>query len=182
MQRRGVRRVNSIYARPAATATSASQLLAEARQNGRSPASASGSGSVPTLTQTRANGPGKTDSELLLNIAEQMSFFTEGLAKAQRSCDVTQSLFFEKCEEQNQIIAAHRSASLAESRALSASLQQQFQHQAPAFSWKNKGNEANHKFNCGTLNKYIEIDTAIESEEWQSAKDYVKKGIKTTIL
>ena len=179
MQRRG-RRVNSIYARPPATTiTSASQVSAAGRNPIRPTASTS---NVATATAGQVPVGQSQDSQLLLVISQQMKSFAESLESAQRACDTTQALFLEKCGEQDKLIAEHRSASLAESRALSSSLQQQFQHAAPAFVWKSKGNEANHKYNCGTLNNYIEIDTALESEEWQGAKDFVRTGIKATLL
>ena len=182
MHRRGGRKVNSLYARPSATIATASPVSNSARSHGRQVASTS---SAPASAE-RAPAPNNiglsSDSERLLMISEQMKFFAEGLATAQRSCDSTQALFLEKCDEQNRLIAEHRAASLAESKALTASLQQQFQHSAPAFVWKSRGNEANHKYNCGTLNNYIEISTAQESDDWDEAKRFVREGIKSTIL
>jgi hypothetical protein len=181
MKRTTGRRSTSAYASTPATftATSARPLVTASRGAARASAAA---GSPATATSAQNGVSLSADSLLVQTIAEQMAQFAVGLTTAQRSCDATQLLLVEKLEAQNKLITENRKAASAESKALSQALQQQFTRSDPDFVWRSRGHEAQHIYNCTTLNNYIEISTALESDDPEEAKALVRKGTKAIIL
>jgi hypothetical protein len=159
MRNSAPRRTNSVYGRPPNATVTASAAAAAAS------AKTAGTGDVT-----------------LQSIAAQMNQFAEGLAITQRSCDETKSLVSEKLGEQSKQIADNRAVASAESKALSVSLQHQFRQTASSFVWKSRGNEAQHTHSCSVLNNWIETGTALETEDIQLAKDFVRAGINSAIL
>jgi hypothetical protein len=179
MRKSGTRKTPSVYARLGSASSSSP------RQNvNPAPARAAPAATVTSAAAGGSNPASQraSDSAALLNISTQMSQFAEGLAAAQRSFASTEALMCEKFEEQKRIIDENKSAAQAESKALSSSLQVQFQHAATNFSWKSKGNEAQYVYNCTDLNNWIEVATAQECDDHDAAKTFVRKGIKAVVL
>ena len=186
MPRATGRRTNSIYARPATTAPRGFNRPAVSVRGGpaRAPAAAGAPPAVAEAPAPVVNNAAllSADSLTLKTIAEQMTQFAVGLTTAQRACDTTQLMMVEQLGEQRKLIAENRTAAIAESRALHQTLQQQFTHTAPSFIWRSRGHEAQHIYNCGTLNNYIQISTALESDDPEEAKALVRTGTKAIIL
>jgi hypothetical protein len=165
MPRSGVRRTPSVYARPpSATATGAGAQAAAARSSAHAVLTASDNAAA-ALAANRSS-----DSDILRDISVRMTQFADSLAASQRSSSATEALLVEKLAEHRRLIDGNRSAALAENKALSSTLQVQFQQSAPNFSWRSKGNKAQHVYNCTVLNNWLEAATALENEDFEAIK------------
>jgi hypothetical protein len=178
MPRSVSRRTNSVYARPASATATATNVQAASRANTAARAPAVLTTDAPPVILAAPS----SDSAILLTISAQMNQFADGLAAAQRSCATTEALLVEKLAEHRILIEDTRSAASAESKALSTTLQVQFQHSSPNFAWRGRGNEAQHVYNCTVLNNWIEVATAQENEDHVVAKEFVQKGIRAVLL
>jgi hypothetical protein len=123
-----------------------------------------------------------SDSDLLRNIANQMCSFTESVAAANRSCDETRELINAQLDEHRQLIQQGRRDTLADAKALFANLQQQYKTLAPDFTWKGKGNEAQHVWNTTVLSTLLEAATCLESDDFEGAKRFIQKGMKDVVF